>query len=373
MIRVAFDVHTLGQRATGNETYAQGLMQAFLDEPPADIDFVFYHARPMAKPHTHAVFRRLRPHWPCLRIPLATPWALYRDRIDVAHFQYFAPPLRTCPMIVTIHDLSFERHPEFFPVAMTLRMRLLMPFQARRASHIIAVSEATRRDIIELYGVAPARISVVHNGVAESFAAPVDPDFANYVLARFAIERPFIVCVGNLCTRKNQRAVVRAFGRLVDRHEIEHDLVLIGQATHSARDIMAEIEGLKRKERVHVTGFVGSDELRALYARATASVYVSLYEGFGLPIVESMACGTPVLTSSVSCMAEIAGDAALLVDPRDDEAIEAGLLRLVEDGDLRCRLGGAGRIRARDFSWSEAARRTARIYRQTALVAKEGT
>lgn len=372
MIRVAFDVHTLGQRATGNETYAQGLMQAFLEQPPADIDFVFYHARSMAEPHPPVGFRRLRPQWPGLRIPLSTPWALYRDRIDVAHFQYFAPPVRICPTILTIHDLSFERYPEFFPVAMALRMRLLMPFQARRASHIIAVSEATRRDIIELYGVASERVSVVHNGVAQGFAAPVDPELAHRVLARFGIERPFIVCVGNLCTRKNQRAVVRVFGRLLDRHAIEHDLVLIGQTTESARDIMVEIEGLKRKGRVHVTGFVGSDELRALYAGATASVYVSLYEGFGLPVVESMACGTPVLTSSVSCMAEIAGDAALLVDPRDDEALAAGLLRLVEDSELRCRLGGAGRIRARQFSWSEAARRTLQIYRQAVLVAKEG-
>ncbi len=171
MIRVAFDVHTLGQRATGNETYAQGLMQAFLEQPPADIDFVFYHARSMAEPHPPVGFRRLRPQWPGLRIPLSTPWALYRDRIDLAHFQYFAPPVRICPTILTIHDLSFERYPEFFPVAMALRMRLLMPFQARRASHIIAVSEATRRDIIELYGVAPERVSVVHNGVAQGLCS----------------------------------------------------------------------------------------------------------------------------------------------------------------------------------------------------------
>lgn len=368
MIRVAFDVHTLGERATGNETYAQGLMRAFLDNPPEDMDFVFYHGRSMDKREPGANYRLLRPRWPYLRIPVVTPWVLRRDRIDVAHFQYFAPPLCSCSTILTIHDLSFERHPEFFQPGMALRMRLLMPLQTRLASHIIAVSETTRRDIIELYGVAPERVSVVYNGVAEGFADPLDPDLSLRTLARFGVDRPFFVCVGNLGTRKNQQGIVRAFARLLDQQDIEHDLVLVGQATESARDIMAEIMGSKWKDRIRVTGFVGRDELRALYAGATASVYASLYEGFGLPILESMACGTPVITSSVSCMPEIAGDAALLVDPGDEEAIGAAFLRMIEDDNLRRRLSEAGRLRAGKFSWSEAARRTARIYRQAASV-----
>ena len=337
MIRVAFDIHTIGQHATGNETYAEGLLRAFEAEPPADVEIRFYHAGGVPRGRGAERYRRLWPRWPYLRIPVVTPYFLALDRIDVAHFQYIAPPLLRCATVLTVHDLSFERHPEFFSPFLAARMRLLMPYMARKATHIIAVSEATRNDLVELYGIAPGRITVIHNGHS-SECRVVDRDIG--------LERPFVLCVGNLGSRKNQQRLVRVFARLVCERRIAHDLVLVGKPTESAEGVLSEIGSCGAGDRIHVTGFVTQTELIALYNMATISVYPSLYEGFGLPILESMACGTPVITSSVSCMPEIAGEAALLVDPGDDDALLDAVARLLESESLRSGLRAAGLARS---------------------------
>jgi len=363
-MRVAFDIHTLGQNATGNETYAEGLRRSFLLDPPPDMDFVFYQTNPVIDGELAGRLRQLRPGGSILRLLLATPLALQRDHVDVAHFQYFAPPIAVCPNVLTIHDLSFERHPELFSMGMAWTMRLLLPYQVRRAAHIITVSHATRDDLVDLYDVAPERISVIHNGVAEAWRPMTDQTALRRGLARFRLKRPFILSVGNLGARKNQLALVRTFGRLIKARRIECDLVLAGKPTESADGILAEIKRAGLDARVHVTGFVSQEELLCLYNAASFSAYLSLYEGFGLPILESMACGLPVLTSAISCMPEVAGDAALLVDPRDDEAIYSAMLRMTEDKALRESLRQKGLQRAQAFSWGEAARRTAAVYRQ---------
>jgi len=363
VIRAAFDVHVIGQRATGNETYAEGLMRAFDAQPPSDVDLYFYHSSAGGS-GIGGRRRRIWPDTPYLRVPLATPFWLLRDRIDVAHFQYFAPPVCSSKVVLTVHDLSFERFPEYFTAGFTRRMRAMMPWMARNAVRVIAVSGATKLDLMDLYGIPEDRIDVIYNGASEHFRPEPDRERLAALVAGMGITRPFIVCVGNMCRRKNQARVVRAFAHLVRERGIEHDLVLVGKEEHSAREVRAEIAHADIPGRVHVPGFVSREQLVALYNLATFSVYTSHYEGFGLPIVESMACGTPVLTSSVSCVPEIAGEAALLVDPSDDDAIAAGMERMLEDTALRDRLREAGLARSRDFTWSEAADRTLATYRR---------
>jgi len=366
MIRVAFDIHTIGQRATGNETYAEGLLHAFETERHNDIEFYFYHSNNIEKPEWNGHFRRLWPHFPYLRIPVVTPYFLAKDRIDVAHFQYISPPITSCATILTVHDLSYERHPEFFSPAMSTRMRLLMPFLTKKATHIITVSEATRQDLVNLYNIAPERISVIYNGAPQGFHIIEDTTLLKLATARFGVDQPFILCVGNLGTRKNQQRLVRAFSRLVKNNSIDHDLVLVGKETYAAKEIMNEIYKQGISSRVHVTGFVTQEELVALYNLASFSIYPSLFEGFGLPILESMACGTPVITSSISCMPEVAGDAAFLIDPQDDDAILDAMEQLLGNPVLHARLRQAGLERHKQFSWSEAARRTLNVYRLAA-------
>jgi glycosyltransferase involved in cell wall biosynthesis len=366
-MRVAFDIHAIGQQATGNETYAENLLAAFLEGPERDVELYLYHSRDVGERLSGQRLRRLRPHWPWVRIPVVTPLHLARDRIDVAHFQYVGPPLSPCATVLTVHDLSFERHPEFFPRAMALRMRALMRLLAHRAAQVIAVSHATRAELLEHYPRLRAeRVTVVHNGLPAGMRRVADRGALEASVRRFGLSRPFIVCVGNIGTRKNQRRLVQAFARLAGERDGGHDLVLVGKATHGAGAVFREIAALGLSERVHVTGFVTPAELLALYNLATFSVYPSLYEGFGLPILESMACGTAVLTSAASCMPEIAGEAAQLVDPRVVDALHDALARLLDDAALRERLVAAGTLRARTFTWQRAAQETRAIYRAAA-------
>ncbi len=364
MLRVAFDVHAIGQEATGNETYAEGLMRAYEAAPPDGMEMTFYHTGAFGPEARTGQLRRLFPAWPYLRIPVVTPWRLARDRIDVAHFQYFAPPLSPCPVVLTVHDLSYEKHPEFFSPAMASRMRRVMPRMVRMARHLIAVSKATRDDLVSVYGLDPGRISVIHNGLGAGFGKLDDAPRAMRMTARFAINRPFILCVGNLGARKNQRQLVRAYARLA--RATPHDLVLVGKQAWGGDRVVEEIRALGIGDRVHMTGFVTQEELLGLYNRATFSVYPSFYEGFGLPVLESMACGTPVITSVVSSMPEIAGDAALLVDPADEDALGAAMARLLGSAELCVRLREAGLARSRQFSWADAAARTVEVYRRAA-------
>jgi len=364
VIRAAFDVHVIGQRATGNETYASGLMRAFLEFPSPDIELLFYCGAHTLDERTAGRIRRIHPDTPYLRIPIATPLALLRDRVDVAHFQYFAPPLSPAATVLTVHDLSFERYPQFFTPAFARRMRGLMPWMVRRAARVIAVSAATRDDLIELYDLAPDRIDVIYNGAAPEFSIEHDREILRRRIVRFPIGgRPFILCVGNLCRRKNQARVVRAFGRLVELG-YPHALILVGKEEHSAREVRQEISLCGASDRILIAGFVTHAELVALYNLADFSVYISHYEGFGLPVIESMACAAPVLTSRASCLPEIAGDAALLVDPTDDDAIVAAMQQMIDDAPLRERLRAAGLTRSGSFRWDGAARLTLESYRK---------
>lgn len=347
-------------------------MRAFCHDRCDDIDFVFYHTTPDARDALGRRCRVLRPHFPIVRIPLSTPWALWRDGIDLAHFQYFAPPVCPCPFVLTVHDLSFERHPEFFRRAMAMGMRTLVPLQTRRAAAVIAVSEATKRDLVELYHLDPECVAVVHNGVSEDMRHPADIDEQRRAMAALGLKERFVLCVGNLSERKNQHRVVRAFDRWIAGRDPGIDLVLVGQITATGGKVRAAVRDAKHAGSVKCVGFVDRSTLRALYSAATVSVYVSLYEGFGLPIVESMACGTPVVASSVSCMPEIAGGAALLVDPLDEDEIGSALKTLIESPPARAELARKGKARAAAFSWEDAARKTAQVYRSVMDGARAG-
>ena len=369
MVRVGIDIHTIGLKQTGNETYVQNLIRVYEAGGHEDVDFRYYHTQRAALPGWNGQVRRIWPHIPALRIPISFPIALKRDAIDVAHFQYHSPPACPCPVVLTIHDVSYERFPEFFRSWDRARMRWLIPAAARRASRIITVSESSKQDIMEVYGIAPEKISVTYNGVSDQFTPCSDRERLERATRRFGLDRPFILSVGNLEPRKNLERLVRVYARLRKSGKLEHDLVLAGKPGWQTSRITSEIDRLGVGPNVHLTGFVTTEELVALYNRAEYMVYVSLYEGFGLPISESMACGTPVITSNVSSMPEVAGEAAVLVDPRDDEALGQAMCELVEDEGLRERLSEAGRVQCKNFSWPACADATIALYQQ---VAEEG-
>lgn len=285
--------------------------------------------------------------------------------VDVVHSTtYCAPRLRSPRrrLVVTIHDLTFLTHPEFH-VPANIEHCLTGTRQAiERADVLLAVSESTRRDLIEVMH-APAERIVVTPEAADPELAPVtDPAHLERVRRRYRLPDRFVLFLGAMEPRKNLVRLIEAFAALEPAIRRETWLVVAGAQGWLNGAVRARVESLGLGDRVHFAGYVEGGDLAALYSLASVFAYPSLWEGFGLPVLEAMACGTPVLTSDVSSLPEVAGDAAVLVPPTDAEAIADGLLRLLEDTALRADLVERGRRQAASFSWERCARETLAVY-----------
>src|SRR4029079_1691081 len=230
----------------------------------------------------------------------------------------------------------------------------------RRAERVIAVSEFTRADVIDQYRLDPAKVGAIPNGVNSMFRPMEDAEAR--VRERFGIDRPFVLCVGALQARKNVPLAIEAYARLMGGGT-ECELVVAGGDKGGRLDVLDAILRTRLTGRVHLLGHVEDEELPALYSGARALVFPSLYEGFGLPALESMACGTPVIASNTTGLAEAVGEAGLTIDPSSVEELADAMRSVLTDPALRDRLVAAGRIRAADFTWARAAAATAAVYR----------
>jgi glycosyltransferase involved in cell wall biosynthesis len=291
-------------------------------------------------------------------------------RFDVLFAPNFVPPpTRSGRLVVTIHDLAFRLHPETAPLA-TRRWLTRLDRSLRQAAEVVAVSEATRRDLLDLYPVEPDRVTVIHHGIDTDHYRPAPAEEVRRIRDRCGIDGPYVVFLGGLEPRKNLPLLVRGWAGLAD--DVRPALVLAGASVpwnpEGRRQLETTLAGIPApaRRRVVLTGYVGGRGKVALLTGAEALVFPSRYEGFGLPILEAMAVGTPVLTSNVSSMPEVAGDAAVLVDPASEEAIGEGIERLLRNDELRARLRRDGLERARAFSWEEAARRHAEVLHRAA-------
>jgi glycosyltransferase involved in cell wall biosynthesis len=284
--------------------------------------------------------------------------------MDLAHVQYFIPPSAPCPVITTIHDVAFRRFPALFPLKHRLLLNLLIPSSARNAAAVITCSESTRRDLMELYDLPSERI-VVTPYAADPIYRPMDADEARQaVRARFRIRSPYLLSVGVLQPRKNLARLVRAYNRIAG--DLPHRLVLVGKEGWAGEELRRAIGESPPGKAPVFTGYVPDADLPALYAGADIFVYPSLYEGFGLPPLEAMACGAPVITSNTSSLPEVVGDAGVTVDPLDTEALARAILDLLQDEARRSSLREAGLRRAAGFSWDRTARETLAVYRRIA-------
>ncbi len=324
-MRVALDVSPLDQTAAGTARYLSALEQV----DGTELVRIAYHGGGRAA----TVYRD------AVWYPLVLPRRAREARVDVLHCPTFRGPLRppACPLVVTVHDLAVLRHPETFNLWTRQYSRLCVSRVARAARLVIAVSEHTKRDVVELLGVTEERIRVVPNGVGEAFSPEGPAEDGDYVLA-----------VGTVEPRKNLARLSEATRRL------GVELRVVGAKGWGHVELGAGVRRLGR---------VSDDELARLYRGARCLAYPSLYEGFGIPILEAMASGTPVVTSRGGATEEVAGAAAILVDPRDTAAIAAGI---DEAAARRAELVPAGLERAREFSWAVTARRTVEAYREAA-------
>ncbi|MFQ3534986.1 MAG: glycosyltransferase family 1 protein [Aggregatilineales bacterium] len=299
--------------------------------------------------------------WHRAYIPL--PVEVFVGKVRLFHATDFVlpPTLPRTRTLLTVHDLSFARLPEAAAPRLRAYLEAVVPRSARRAEHILADSAATKADLVELYGIPETKITVLYSGVSPAFAPLHDLARQGAVRAKYGIgEAPYVLSVGTVQPRKNYERLMQAFAGLPSRWA-DLKLVIVGGRGWLEAPIHAQARALG--ERVVFTGFAAEADLPALYSGALCLALPSLYEGFGLPVLEGMACGIPVLTSNVSSLPEVAGDAALMVDPHSVEAIRAGLLRLLEeDTAARAARIARGCAQARRFTWAAAAQQLKTIY-----------
>lgn len=289
--------------------------------------------------------------WHRLHVPVPATWIT--GKLDLFYApDFLLPPLpRNVRTLVTIHDLSFIRHPETFPPQLRDYLTTTVPQSVARADHVLTDSEWTRKDVIELLGTAPERVTSLHLGVSQDFGPAATQAERDGLTAKYGIAPdPYVLAVGTVQPRKNYERLIDAIDQVRKTYEVT--LVLAGRPGWLSEPV---VEAVKARPYVQLLGFVDDQDLPALYRQAQVLAYPSLYEGFGLPPLEAMACGTPVVASSASSVPEAVGDAGLLHDPANTEALADALRRALTDDELRADLRQRGFARAAEFTWTRTA------------------
>ncbi|MGE0041763.1 MAG: glycosyltransferase family 4 protein [Vicinamibacterales bacterium] len=366
-MRVAIDARKL--RDFGIGTYIRNVLVelARFDQAteyvvlckPADVE-----AASTLGPNFRAVAETARPY--SLAEQVRIPISLARERVHLLHEpHYVLPPATRCRSVVTIHDCIHLMFPQYLPFRSAhLYARASMWTATRQADRILTVSEASKRDILRFFDVPPEKIEVIYNAIDRRFLEPPDEERMDRIRQRYQLDHPFVLYVGNIKPHKNVDRLIDAFSRARAEGLDELQLVIIGDELSKYPALRQAVHRHRLGKHVRFLGFQPFETLAAFYRLARVFVFPSLYEGFGLPPLEAMASGVPVVTSNVSSLPEIAGGAALLVDPNDPEAIARAIVRAATDEALRADLIARGLARARDFSWETAARQVHAIYRQ---------
>lgn len=375
MTHFAVNAHLLspvgGYRQAGVSGYIEHLLQPMFAATPAD-RWTIYATRGIDRdrlhtgPHTTLLTSSLPTTNPLVRIwweQAIAPALLWRDRPAVLLCPLnIVPLLAPCPSVVTIHDLAFLRVPQHFHAAKRHYLAALTRRSVRLAAHILTVSQFTRREVIDLLGVPPEKVTAIPNGCDPPSRLPRAEEIAAF-RGRHELPERFLLFVGTLEPRKNLLTLLRAYARL--RDEIAMPLIIAGGKGWLYEPIFTLVEELGLRQQVRFVGFVSQEELPLWYSAATAFVYPSLYEGFGFPPLEAMHYGTPVVTSNTTSLPEVVGDAALTVDPTNVEELAQALLRITGDEELRTRLRARGKEQAARFSWQRTAHATLQVLRDT--------
>jgi glycosyltransferase involved in cell wall biosynthesis len=366
-MRIGIDATYLLQPAkSGVETYTLNLIRALL--ALRDRAEMFLYAagagqRPAdAEPLFSAADRARVSPTPRLWLRARMPLAMWRDRVQVAHFPgTLLPPWVPCPAVTTFYDLAALHYPQLYDPTELRHYERLIPAAARRSAAVIAISESTKRDLVERMAVPVAKVHVTPLGVDARFA-PVR-DAAEIVRERHGLRQPYLLaCVGSGHPRKNLQGVVEAFSE-VSRPDLS--LAIVGAAERD-RQALAAIEASPARERIVRLGHVPEEALPPIYSAAEVFCFPSLYEGFGLPVLEAMACGTPVVCSNTSSLPEVGGEVAVFIDPREPGALAAAVAELLASDERRTALGARGIEHTRGFRWERTARLTVEAYRSAA-------
>jgi glycosyltransferase involved in cell wall biosynthesis len=366
-VRIGIDARKLHDFGIG--TYIRNLLKqlARLDH---DTEYVL-----LSRPQDVELLRALAPNFRPVPEPapnysvseqVRIPRALRRERVSLFHApHYVLPPLVTVPSVVTIHDCIHLMFPQYLPNRAALKYaKWSMSMAARRATRVMTVSESSKRDIMRFFSTPADKIDVIYNSYDDRFAAAPRVDDVERVRERYQLQGAFVLYAGNVKPHKNLERVIEAFSLVRKRGLDQLKLVMIGDDISKYAALRRAVHRHQLHQYVRFLGFVPEDTLAAMYRLAAVFVFPSLYEGFGLPPLEAMASGTPVVTSNVSSLPEVADAAAMLVDPYDPNAIADGIYAVLTNAELRSNLRARGLARAHQFSWETSVRRIHDIYLQ---------
>lgn len=302
------------------------------------------------------------PQWRLIWEQFSLPLLVRRERLDLLHSLHYTRPLfLPCASVVTFHDMSFFLYPQLH----TLGKRLFFPrairSSARRADALLTISESTRQDAINLLGIPEEKIFTTHLGVTPDFQPISNVEQLEAVRIKYQLPEKFLLYVGVVEPRKNLPLLIQSMRDILDEG-IDHSLVMVGRMGWMYQDVLYQIDNLGLKEKINFAGYVPSEDLPMVYNLADVLVYPSVYEGFGLPPLEALACGTPVITTAVSSMPEHVGQAGILIPPGDGQALTQALLQVLTDRDLRKQLSKKGPEQAAQFTWKRTSQETLSVY-----------
>ena len=362
-MRFSVDAHAIGCHLTGNEVYVRNLLHQFgrLDKHS---EFFAYLSTPMAELEVPARFLHSRiSENPFKRLGMDLPQCLRRDRPDLLHVQYTGPIHCRVPMVVSVHDVSYLEYPRYFTRFRANQLRLTVKHTIQRAARVLTPSEFSRTAILRNYAIDESKVVVIPNAAAPMFR-PIDRKMAATAIERkYGIRGGMVLMVGDLQPRKNHLGVLRAFEEVLRTSpQVPHQLVFIGKETWYSKELHRAVKASAIASRVHFTGFISDEDLVLFYGASDLLAFPSFYEGFGLPILEAMACARAVVCSNVTAVPEVADGAAILFDPHSCSETARAIRDVLLDAELRTRLERLGTQRAAQFSWEESARRTLDVY-----------
>jgi glycosyltransferase involved in cell wall biosynthesis len=356
----------------GSETYLRNLV-AHLGSMGRSNEYVIFTNRESAGTFVHpssgfkevhcpvrAAFRPARVLYEQLLLPLQ----VRQREIDVLHSPgYTAPFVSPCPSVVTIYDLNFLHHPEDFSQPSAMTLRVLVPLAAKRCDLIITLSKKSRRDIVATLGVSGDQVRVTYPAASVALLEPGRSTIQDLRL-RHSISERYILCVAASHPHKNLCTLVEAYQLLRTQHSSEHQLVIVGLKGRDHDRLLELVSELSLENEVVLTGWIPDEQLALLYDSADVFVFPSLYEGFGIPVLEAMLYGVPVVSSNVSFLCEATGDATIAVNPHDSTEMATAIGRVLKDMHLRASLVEKGYQHAQKFSWEETARQTLKVYEE---------
>jgi glycosyltransferase involved in cell wall biosynthesis len=362
-MRFAVDAHAIGCHLTGNEVYIRNLLHQFarLD---SENEIVAYISKPGAEVQLPRRIRTMPVSAnPFRRLGFDLPLRVRSDRPDLLHVQYTGPVATKVPLVVSVHDVSYLEYPQYFTRFRATQLRITVKRTVESAAAVLTPSEFSRDAILNHYNIDPEKVIAVPNAVSPVFRPIERHVAASAVERKFHIRGPFVLMVGDLQPRKNHLGLLRAFETVMrSLPQLTHRLVFVGKETWRSNELHRAVTASGVRDRVDFTGFIEDADLVHFYNACDLFVFPSFYEGFGLPILEAMACGRAVACSNITAMPEVADGAGILFDPRSTEEMARAIADVLRDAELRARLERLGTQRAAQFSWEQSARRTLAVY-----------